>query len=137
MAGPESTEQSLKNNLGFVQRMNKSERRENCPRIHFPQVSIYFLAAWENATTGGALAIISLIIVVIAAALIIAWIIFPFIVISKFNELLKVARELANDFDDARKRLKTVAENLEACHRALNESNRALQWIVDEKGKEK
>ena len=83
------------------------------------------------------MAIIYLIIVVIAVFLGVAWIVFPFIVISKFNELLKVARELANDFHDARKRLKAVAENLEACHRALNETNRALQWIVDEKGKEK
>ena len=57
-------------------------------------MSIYFLAASENAGEG-ALAIIYLIIVVIAASLAIAWIIFPFIVISKFNELLKVARELA------------------------------------------
>ena len=99
-------------------------------------MSICFLAATENSSQG-ALTVIYLIIVVIVASLAIAWIIFPFIVISKFNELLKVARELANDFDDARNRLKTVAENLEACRRALNESNRALQWIVDEKSGEK
>jgi hypothetical protein len=93
-----------------------------------------FLAASENAA---GLAIIYLIIFVVAVCLAIAWIIFPFIVISKFNELLKVARGLADDFDDARKRLNAVAEKIESCHRALNETNRALQWIVDEKGKER
>ena len=72
-----------------------------------------FLAAFENVGAG-VLAIIYLIIGVIVVSLTIAWIVFPFIVISKFNELLKVARELANDFEDARNRLKTVAENLEA-----------------------
>jgi hypothetical protein len=60
-------------------------------------VSICFLAASGNAGVG-ALAITYLIICVIAVSLAIAWIIFPFIVISKFNELLKVAQELANDF---------------------------------------
>ena len=53
------------------------------------------------------------------------------------HELLKVARGLADGFDDARKRLNAVAEKIESCHRALNETNRALQWIVDEKGKER
>jgi len=90
-----------------------------------------FLGASENAA---GLAIIYLIIFVVAVCLAIAWIIFPFI---EVHELLKVARGLADDFDDARKRLNAVAEKIESCHRALNETNRALQWIVDEKGKER
>ena len=95
-----------------------------------------FLAAFENAGAGAG-AVIFFIIGLVALVLTIAWIVFPFIVISKFNELLKVAKKLANDLDDARKQLKTVADNLRSCHSALNESNRALQWIVDHKSNEK
>ena len=81
-----------------------------------------FVAAFENAGDGVS-AVIFLFIVVVGACLAIAWIIFPFI--------------FANDFEDARKQLKTVGENLAVCHRALNESNRALQWIVDDKSNPK
>jgi hypothetical protein len=43
-------------------------------------------------------------------ALVIAWVIFPFIVITKFNDLLKVEREAMN---------------------ARREIAKALQWMVD------
>ena len=44
----------------------------------------------------------------------ICWIAFPFIVLSKFNELLKVTRQIRS---------------------ALNESNKGLQYLVDSAGR--
>ena len=58
------------------------------------------------------------------AFLAVCWIAFPFIVLSKFNELLKVARETADQAEQAAAALK----NLRSAH---NETNKALQYLVD------
>ena len=69
-------------------------------------MNIYFLAE----ASAGTLAIIYVVIFIIAAFLAVCWIAFPFIVLSKFSELLKVTRQIRS---------------------ALNESNKGLQYLVD------
>jgi hypothetical protein len=61
---------------------------------------------------------------VIAVFLVVGWIAFPFIVLSKFNEWLKVARQMADQAEQAAAALK----NLKSAH---NETNKALQYLVD------
>jgi hypothetical protein len=70
----------------------------------------YFLAE----ASAGTLAIIYVVIFIIAAFLAVCWIAFPFIVLSKFSELLKVTRQIRS---------------------ALNESNKGLQYLVDSAGR--
>ena len=68
--------------------------------------------------------IIYFVLFVIAVFLAVCWIAFPFIVLSKFNELLKVTRELVHQAEQAVAALK----NLKSSH---NETNKALQYLVD------
>lgn len=73
-------------------------------------MSIYFLA---DASVG-ILASLYVFLFIIGAFLAVCWIAFPFIVLSKFNELLKVTRQIA---------------------RSLNESNKGMQYLVDNAGR--
>ena len=59
---------------------------------------------------GGTFIIAWLLALILGFFLAICWIAFPFIVLSKFNELLKVTRQLV---------------------RSLNETNKGLQYLVD------
>ena len=68
--------------------------------------------------------IIYFVLFVIAAFLAVCWIAFPFIVLSKFNELLKVTRQLADQAEQAVAALKNLKS-------AQNETNKALQYLVD------
>jgi hypothetical protein len=74
--------------------------------LEFAFMNIFFLAD----VSAGTQAILYAVLFAIAAFLAVCWIAFPFIVLSKFNELLKVTRQIA---------------------RSLNESNKALQYLVD------
>ena len=73
-------------------------------------MNIYFLAN----VSAGTLAIFYVVIFIIAGFLAVCWIAFPFIVLSKFNELLKVTRQIRS---------------------ALNESNKGLRYLVDSAGR--
>ena len=73
-------------------------------------MNVYFLAD----VSAGTLAIFYVVIFIIAAFLAVYWIVFPFIVLSKFNELLKVTRQIRS---------------------ALNDSNKGLQYLVDSAGR--
>jgi len=70
------------------------------------------------------LAILYVVIFIIAAFLAVCWIAFPFIVLSKFNELLKVARSMEEQVE----RMAAALKNLKTAH---DETNNALQWLLD------
>jgi hypothetical protein len=79
--------------------------------------------------------ILGLIIGFFLLALTVAWALFPFLVLSKFNELLKVQRETLVVLRNLDKNLATDAANGNA---ALTESiklradvTKTLQWMVD------
>ena len=76
------------------------------------------IAATGAESVGGVM--VSLIALLILA-LAVLWIIFPVLVLSKFNELLKIERE-AN---------RARAEAGREANRAHTEVAKALQWIVD------
>jgi hypothetical protein len=67
---------------------------------------------------------VMMIIAIAILALAICWIAFPLIVISKFNELLKVDREIL----DAQRE---IAKELQFVNSSQREVVKALQWIVD------
>ena len=54
----------------------------------------------------------------------IAWLILPFIIISKFNELLRVQRHATLQIQD-------VAARLAALNQSALERVKALQWMLD------
>jgi hypothetical protein len=87
-------------------------------------VNIYFLAI---DLLPGTMVLFYVLVFLFAAFLTICWIAFPFIVLSKFNELLKVTREISRIAD------KEVAA-LTSLKSALNETNKALQYLVDSAG---
>jgi hypothetical protein len=78
--------------------------------LEFAFMNISFLADMSVGT----LALLYTVIFMMAAFLAVCWIAFPFIVLSKFNELLKVTHSI---------------------RRALNENNKGLQYLVDSAGR--
>jgi hypothetical protein len=52
------------------------------------------------------------------------WLILPFIIISKFNELLKVQRHATTQIQD-------IAAQLAALNQSALERMKALQWMLD------
>ena len=70
------------------------------------------------------LAILYTVLFLIAAFLAVCWIAFPFIVLSKFNELLKVARSVEEQVE----RMAAALKSLKTAH---DETNKALQWLLD------
>jgi hypothetical protein len=67
---------------------------------------------------------VSMIIALAVVAVAVCWIAFPLIVISKFNELLKVDREIM----DAQRQ---IAKELQFVNGSQREIVKALQWMVD------
>jgi hypothetical protein len=87
--------------------------------LEFAFMNMYFLAEIRTGTS----AILYFIILVVASFLAVCWIAFPVIVLSKLNELLKVARQTADDAERS-------AAALTGVKSALNETNKALYYLV-------
>jgi hypothetical protein len=60
----------------------------------------------------------------------IAWIIFPFLMLGKANEIIKLLRPIANNTDTILSD-RLIIQHLESIADRLNETNKALQWLVD------
>jgi hypothetical protein len=81
------------------------------------------------AATGDSLpASFGVLVGLLVLVLAVAWAIFPFIVISKFNELLKVQRETLKEVRDLATQLARNAANPSATE---FDKVKALQWMVD------
>jgi hypothetical protein len=94
-------------------------------------------------------AILSLIVGIFALILAVAWLIFPFIVISKCNEMIKLLQGISSRSDAAamasdkasndltenisatRRDLRNVAAEIGQMHETENEISKAMQWMVD------
>ncbi len=82
------------------------------------------LAQDTSAFSGGPFAFLGLFGIILAFC----WLIFPFIVISKCNEILKLLRRIdKRGADDSA----LASQQLAQIHDALAETNKALQWMVD------
>lgn len=98
---------------------------------------IWILAEAADASVfaGG---LIGVVVFVIGIALAIAWLIFPFIVISKCNEMISILRRIderpeisPTELQTAIDELRIAREALEKISEARNETNAALQWMVN------
>ena len=67
---------------------------------------------------------IGLIAGLLVLALAVMWLIFPVLVVSKFNELLKIDREIVND-------QREIRAALYSANAAQSEIAKALQWMVN------
>ena len=67
---------------------------------------------------------IGLIVGLLVLALAVMWLIFPVLVLSKFNELLKIDREIMKDQREVRAALLSA-------NAAQSEIAKALQWMVN------
>jgi hypothetical protein len=85
-------------------------------------ITTSMITAAGSESVGGSLFI--LIIGVLGLVLAITWLIFPFLVLSRFDELLKIDREIMKDQREIRAALLSA-------NTAQSEIAKAIQWMVN------
>lgn len=94
-------------------------------------MNTYFLADAITSGAAGFSAVLILVLFGIGLILAICWIAFPFIVIFKFNDLLKLTlKQSANQNVHHAEQIQALV----GLKTALNETNKALQYLVDNAG---